>query len=124
MFKQHFFPSASWQSFRAPLDISSGTVVAFDPYQTPSYIWIRKALWHTTDGYQTIGFKPGRYGIVEELYGMTRLTILGPNAVNIQFPSGGSGELELEFLIQSSPTILKKLIGDLWTLANKEARRI
>ena len=101
-------PVEGWQSFRALIDAPFGAKIQFDPYQTPCYFWIRKSSWIRLGGTTDAVLKPGPNGILEEVDGFQRLTILGPGAAFLQ--SQGLAEFEIEYLIQANDVVLKDLI--------------
>ncbi|MEA2552789.1 MAG: hypothetical protein QOJ65_965 [Fimbriimonadaceae bacterium] len=109
---EKYSPTGTWQSFRAPIAAPAGSEIFVDPYQTPCHVWIRKAIWHTAEGERKAILNPGPNGVIEEAFGMKRLTIFGPNPLILQAPGGGAtAELELEMMIQSSPTVLTHAVS-------------
>ena len=109
---QKYSPTGTWQTLRIPAAIPPGTVVQVDPYQMPSQIWIRKTAWHGPAGEQRATISPGPSGVVEDLFGLKRLTVFGPGAMYLQGPSGGaSQEFEIEFQVQSGQTVMNNIVG-------------
>jgi hypothetical protein len=107
-----YSPTGSWQTLLLPVNVPAQTIVQLDPYQMPSQIWIRKAAWKTSSGEQRATLSPGPNGVVEDLYGIKRVTVFGPGALYLQGPSGGPSQaLEIEFHIQSGQTVMSNIVG-------------
>ena len=107
-----YSPTGSWQTLRLPASIPANSMVQIDPYQMPCQIWIRKAVWRSAGGEQTIAVNAGQNGLVENLFGIKRLTVFGPGAVVTQAPAGAaSAEIELEIQVQAGNSTLNGVVG-------------
>ncbi len=113
-YAQRFCPTGAWQTLRIPLNAKPGTEVYIDPYQMPSQIWIRKAIWHVGDTEKKAQLAPGPNGVLEDAYGTKKLTLFGPGSLIGQIPPGhGDVEFEIEFMVASGQVILSEIIGAL-----------
>jgi len=110
-----FCPDVSWQSLTINLDAPPNSVVAFDPYQIPAYMWLRKATWRSSNSELPLDIKAGHNGAIEEMYGVRRLSIFGPRSFTFKLPA--AGQIDLEFLIQANDVVIKELILKLSALS-------
>lgn len=106
--EEAYCPTGSWQTMRFQLSAPAGSMMQFDPYQTPCYFWIRKAVWHTASGEKPALFAPQQNGFLEEVEDLQRLSIFGPGPASLE--SVGPAELEIELLVQANDVILKELL--------------
>lgn len=107
-----YTPGSTWQTIRVPVNIQAGAVVQIDPYQMPCQIWIRSAQWKGPGGIKRAQVSPGPSGIIEDLYGVKRLTIFGPGSLMSQTPPGPpSTEFEIEFFVQAGQTLMSNIVG-------------
>jgi len=113
-FAQRFSPTGTWQTIRIPLNAQPGTEIYIDPYQMPSQIWIRKAIWHVGDMEKKAQLGPGPNGVLEDAYGTKKLTLFGPGSLVGHIPPGhGDVEFEMEFMVVSGQVVLSEIIGTL-----------
>jgi hypothetical protein len=106
-----YSPTGTWQTLRCEVPAPSGAVVQIDPYQTPCQIWIRKAVWIVDGEEKAAPLNPGPNGVMENL-GLLRLTIFGPGPLLTRTPAKpGKAEFEIEFMVQSNPSVLTNVVG-------------
>lgn len=109
-----FSPTGKWQTLNISLNAQPGAEVYIDPYQMPCYIWIRKAAWRVGGTERKALLNPGPNGVLEDVYGIKRLTLFGPGSLMGQIPPGqGQVEFEMEFMVQAGQVILSDIIGAL-----------
>ena len=104
-------PEGKWQTAIVPITAPPGTAVHIDPYQTPSIVWIRKAVVRNAESEAPADLRPGRSGMLSPVNGLKRLVIWGPDPMILNLPAVKTSELELEILIQSNPHVLADVIG-------------
>jgi len=112
VYAHKYTPTGAWQTAKLPISPPPGSMVQIDPYQMPCQIWIRKAVWRTGLEEKKAALSPGPNGVLEDLFGVKRLTVFGPGPVVAQVPPGAScQELEIEFQVQSSQTVMNNIVG-------------
>jgi hypothetical protein len=106
--QEPYLPSGGWQTLRTKVDATRGVSIQLDPYQTPCYFWIRKAVWRTAEAEKPVAISQGRNGALEDMFGVKRLTVFGPGPAMIK--SEGPAEIELEFSIHASDVVIKDIL--------------
>ena len=111
---EKFSPTSQWQSVNVVLNAQPGSEIHIDPYQMPSQIWIRKAVWRVGQSERKAMLVAGQNGILEDVFGVKKLTLFGPGSLVGQIPPGqGDVEFEMEFRIQSGQVVLSEIISQL-----------
>jgi len=103
---EKYSPTGSWQTIRCSFDAAARSVL-IDPFHAPCRMWVRSANWN--DG-SPAEIQSGPGGVLEELGGIKRLSISGPDALVAQPPTG-SIELKMEVLLQSNEAILAGILS-------------
>jgi hypothetical protein len=112
VYAQKYSPTGAWQTLRIPVTPPPGSTVQIDPYQMPCQIWIRKAIWRTAQEERRAMLAPGPNGVLEDLFGVKRLTVFGPGPIIAQVPVGTPcQEFELEFQVQSGQTVMNNIVS-------------
>lgn len=113
VFAQGFSPTGSWQKMRVTVPVPPGASVALDLYQTPCHVWIRDAKWIADGKERKAVLAPGPGGMLEDVMGMKRVTIFGPQPVLLQAPASVEGEIEFEidFLVQASQLFATNVVS-------------
>ena len=122
-FKESYYPTGTWQSFRIKVDLPTRTPLLFDPYQIPFRMWIRKAVWHVNGETRKAVFRSGQFGSVETVGSYQKLTGYGPGPAILDVPESGPLELEIEFMVQSTPTVIRDGLSRLQKLAAGRRRK-
>jgi hypothetical protein len=104
-YRQTYYPSGKWETFRATLNAPPGALILFEPFQIPCQVWIRNAFWKTGDQQKKAHFQAGRNGSVSKASGPTCLTVFGPHPGLVQMPLYAGAELEFEFMVQANDAI-------------------
>ncbi len=104
-----YSPTGAWQTLRIPLEAPPGSMAQIDPYQMPCQIWIKRAVWKGATETRA-HLQPGPNGVLQDLYGITRLTVFGPGPIITQIPSGAK-EFEIEFQVRSSHNVMNDIVG-------------
>lgn len=111
-FAQPYNPNGSWQKTRVSVPAPPGGDVAIDLYQTPCQIWIRDSSWIVDGQRQKAHLQPGGGGMLEDVLGMKRVTVFGPQPILTKAPTSGSQlEFEIEFLVQSSQVFATNIVS-------------
>jgi hypothetical protein len=111
---EKFSPTGTWQTMRVELSAQPGSEVFIDPYQMPCQVWIRKATWRVGDNERRAVLGAGPNGIIEDTFGIKKLTSFGPHSLSGQIPPGtGPVSFEMELLIRSGQEILTEMVGTL-----------
>ena len=105
-----YSPTGTWQTLRVAVSAPPGSMVQIDPYQMPCQIWIRRAVWLGATETRA-QFQPGPNGVLEDLFGLKRLTVFGPGPIVTQVPPGSPQAFEIEFQIQSGHTVMNNIVG-------------
>lgn len=107
-----YSPTGNWQTLRILASPPPGSMVQIDPYQMPSQIWIRKAVWKVGGAEHRAQLSSGPNGVIEDLFGTKRLTVFGPGPLLAQVPPGAQAqEFEIEFQVQSGQTVMSNIVG-------------
>jgi hypothetical protein len=111
---ERFSPTGTWQTVSLDLPIQPGSEVFIDPYQMPCQVWIRKATWRVGDNERRAILGPGPSGIIEDAFGIKKLTSFGPGSLVGQIPPGnGPVTFEMELMVRSGQEILTEMISTL-----------
>lgn len=113
VFAQGFSPTGSWQKMRMTVPVPPGSNVSLDLYQTPCHVWIRQANWIVDGKERKATLAPGPGGMLEDVMGMKRVTIFGPQPVYLQAPASAECEIEFEidFLVQASQLFATNVVS-------------
>jgi hypothetical protein len=103
-----FSPSGAWQTLRAEFSPIGSVVV--EPYHAPCRVWFRRATWKTASGDVAAQLVAGPGGVMEEMGGVKRLSVLGPQSLQMDVPPGAN-TLELEVFLQSNEVVLAAMIA-------------
>lgn len=107
-----YSPTGRWQTMSIAVGASSTSPVQVDIYQTPCHVWIRKAVWLVDGAERPANLSPGPGGMLQDLFGMKRLVVFGPNPLMTQVPSSsGPATLQLEIMVASGPQVLTEVVG-------------
>ena len=104
-----YSPTGAWQTLKIPVEAPAGSMTQIDPYQMPCQIWIKRAVWKGATETRA-HLQPGPNGVLQDLYGITRLTVFGPGPIITQIPSGAK-EFEIEFQVRSSHNVMNDIVG-------------
>jgi hypothetical protein len=109
--EEDYVPFGEPLRFRFKVDAPARSTLRFDPYQHPSHLWIRRVAWHLGGEEYVAALKEGPGGLLEDISGMQRLTVFGPDALEIQTPSlAGPYELEFEFHVKADVPALVNIV--------------
>jgi len=102
-----YIPTPQWQTVRLTIDAPPRTPVSGLLYGLPCRAWIRRSLWHGGTGSAPATPRCGLGSTLEFADGIYRLdAVFEPDQIRFVTPGGiGPYELELEFLLETSPSI-------------------
>ena len=110
--KVPYAPKGRWQTLKTTVEAPPNSPLRLHLYHLPCQVWIRKSLWRCgkLEGKLEIG--PGPNGVVEEVEGVLKLGIFGPDHLRGMSPTeAGPVEIELEILLQSNQTVTVGLVS-------------
>ncbi len=95
---------------RVPISMAPGSSLNLHLFNKPCQVWIKRALWRTSTGERAAVLRAGPNGIIEDVYGVKLVIVLGPGHLTIDAPSH-EGTLEIDCLIESDTYTLVSIVG-------------
>ena len=110
-----YVPSSSWQTLRLHVPCPPKSQLSGLLYGFPYRAWIRRAIWRTGDSVSPATLRSGLGSSLVYENGVYRLDgVYEPNQINVVAPgSVGPHEFEIEFLLETGPSIFEESAGAL-----------
>jgi hypothetical protein len=104
----HYTPAFAWQTARLSIDAPPNTLVSGLIYGLPCRVWIRRSVWNWKGRQTQADIRSGIGSVIGRDHGLVRLdAVFEPDQIQILTPQANSGpyELEVEFFLETSPSI-------------------
>src|SRR6185436_1263626 len=98
-----------WTRTQISIDAKVATAIRITPYQSPCQVWIRRAAWIVDGVPKKATLRATQNGMLEQVYGLTLLTVFGPDTLVVETPTDNA-TLELEMFVQADRDVLTNLI--------------
>lgn len=108
-----FCPTEAWNSIRFESNAPPSSSVLLDLYQSPAYVWIRKAVWISAGKERPAKLHSRYERDLKMLNGLYRFCAYAPWRLAIETPPLMPAQLELEVLVEAGDAALEAMITSL-----------